>query len=136
MGQNGTIDQDKLKEILGGGWGDLDQDEQKNDKARQEAAQKSFQDAQKFHICFNTPTGKFVLDWLRTRTVELPGFMPDVIPGSLSASEQGFIREGQNSMYREIRRLMKIAEQGPPETINTSRGKNNGEQIKTRRTSD
>lgn len=52
------------------------------------------------------------LDWLRSRTVDQPAFVPGM--GGTDSAYQGFLREGQNSIYREIVNQIAIAEAGPP----------------------
>lgn len=56
-----------------------------------------------FGKCFNSPSGKRVLEYLSKMTVEQPTWIPSA--GSIdgqSAIHHGFVREGQNSIIREI----------------------------------
>lgn len=58
---------------------------------------------------FNTPAGQFVLKHLREITIEQSCFVPGIeFPGAdgLSAAQNGFMREGQNSIVREIERYL------------------------------
>lgn len=45
---------------------------------------------------FSTPEGKKVLDWLCVKTLESPSWFPGADPN------YGFVREGQNSLVREM----------------------------------
>jgi hypothetical protein len=56
-----------------------------------------------FGKCFNSPSGKRVLEYLSKMTVDQPTWIPSA--GSIdgeSAIHHGFVREGQNSIVREI----------------------------------
>lgn len=53
---------------------------------------------EKFAICFNTPCGKEVLQHLENMTTEKPTW----IPGSNDPVNNGFYREGQNSIISYI----------------------------------
>lgn len=56
-----------------------------------------------FGKCFNSSSGKRVLEHLCKMTVEQPTWIPSA--GSIdgeSAIHHGFVREGQNSVVREI----------------------------------
>lgn len=61
---------------------------------------------------FATPAGQSTLAWLRRVTVEQSAFVPGWGRDGLSAEQQGFLREGQNSIYREILRYMQIHREG------------------------
>lgn len=68
--------------------------------------------------CFRSPSGRVWLEWLRSKTIEQPAFWPqDGYPVQLTAEQQGFIREGQNMLYREIIRMMDVADKGPSEQL-------------------
>lgn len=65
--------------------------------------------AAQYRGTFNTPAGRAVLAHLRSVTVDQSVFVPGITyPGAdgLSAEQQGFMREGQNSIVREIERYI------------------------------
>jgi hypothetical protein len=62
-----------------------------------------------FAQTFTTPAGAEVLRHLRAVTIEQPAWVPGQDPS------QGFAREGQNSIVREIERRIARATQGPPQ---------------------
>lgn len=51
-----------------------------------------------FAICFNTPCGKKVLEYLENMTTKKPTW----IPSSVDSVNNGFYREGQNSIINYI----------------------------------
>lgn len=61
-----------------------------------------------FAQTFETPAGREVLQWLRKRTIEQPSWVPGQDPG------QGYCREGQNSIVRDIERRIARAKQQTP----------------------
>lgn len=101
--------------------GDLnEQAEAANLEMMMEAEARELHEATAVTHSFRTADGKVFLEWLKTKTVDLPTFFPaDYALGAkgvvvqLPAEQQGFIREGQNMIYREIIRLIGIAEAGP-----------------------
>jgi hypothetical protein len=72
------------------------------DKAHNEKT-KELQDElnKQYSICFSTPSGKKVLDHLRLCTLDQPTWIPNPNNGE-SAVHYGFVREGQNSIVRNI----------------------------------
>ena len=87
---------------------DPEQQRAEEDEKRQERLDL----ARHFHTTFSTPSGKTVLRWLRDHTIELASF----IPGTPDSDKQGYVREGQNSLVREIERQIEVAEKGDPDT--------------------
>lgn len=72
--------------------------------------------------CFTTPEGRAFLDYLRRMTIEQPAFFPegyqlgqDGAVFQMPADQQGFIREGQNMIYRHIVMMQTALEAGPSE---------------------
>ena len=89
-----------------------------------EAEQTTLTEFGKVTSCFRTSEGKNFLAWLKQHTVDLPAFFPESYPlgqsgriVQLPAAEQGFIREGQNMIYREIARMMEAVEVGPSDKL-------------------
>lgn len=72
-------------------------------KAEQEA--KAREIASMFHQCFSTDAGKFVLDRLKSVTLDRP------VLSDTSTQFGAGIREGQNSIVRQIVEQMEIAKQ-------------------------
>jgi len=64
--------------------------------------------AAQYRATFNTPQGRAVLQHLRSVTIEQSAWVPGYTLGcdGVSAEQQGFMREGQNSMVREIERYL------------------------------
>jgi predicted amidohydrolase len=60
-----------------------------------------------FDAVFNNPQGKIVLEYLKTHTVDTPAWNPVAAPSGEQAIYHAFVREGQNSLYREIEKLAK-----------------------------
>ena len=54
-----------------------------------------------YSICFSTPCGLKVLEHLKNCTLEQPTWIPNPTSGQ-SAIHYGFVREGQNSIVRNI----------------------------------
>lgn len=104
------MNQETLKKMLAGeGWSALDaiSAEKEPDPAAVEA---DFALSKAIAATFSAGAGGEVLAWLRQRTIEQPAFNPDAGP---MAASQGFFREGQNSIYREIMRRIAAAQAGP-----------------------
>ncbi len=60
-----------------------------------------------FLTAFSTPSGKKVLEWLITHTLDCPTWWPgDSYDKSIA---NGFFREGQNSLIRQIKAKIKQA---------------------------
>ena len=115
-------------DFIGGGWDALQETEVDAAKAQEEMdadverrALERYDEDKAFHTTFRQGTGAKVLKILRDMTIEQPCFFPAAHPlaggqvGEMSAAEQGMIREGQNSIVREIELRMRRAEEGPPE---------------------
>jgi hypothetical protein len=114
------MDAAALDKILSGeGWSALNAigEQPTPDPAAVEA---DFQLSRSIAATFGSGTGALVLAWLRERTIEQPAFNPDAGP---MAASQGFFREGQNSIYREIVRRIAEAREGPPSAARKSRRK-------------
>lgn len=65
--------------------------------------------ASNYRATFANPAGRFVLEHLRSLTIEQSTFVPGVSfrgADGLSAEQNGFMREGQNSIVREIERYV------------------------------
>lgn len=75
--------------------------EQQQSSTEEQARQQSINAI--FGKCFGTPSGKKVLEYLSKMTVEQPTWIPSAgaIDGA-SAEQYAFVREGQNSIMREI----------------------------------
>lgn len=105
-------DANEIEKVLGGrGWDDLEKARELNEADQKQRAEDEFEVAQKFHACFSTPSGRFVLEHLRGETEMKAAF---AVGGDLPADQMGFVREGQNSIYRRCRELCELAEKGPP----------------------
>lgn len=96
-----------ISDYLGGGWQSLEgkdpppqTDEEKDEDRRVNVA---------IHTMFSTGDGPIVLEWLRSKTIEIPSFNANL---GLVGIAQGLTREGQNSIYHEIIRRMRRAEEG------------------------
>tara|TARA_R100001163_G_scaffold57933_1_gene46051 strand:- start:19668 stop:19898 length:231 start_codon:yes stop_codon:yes gene_type:complete len=62
-----------------------------------------------YRACFNTAAGRKVMAHMRSITIDQSCFVPGIgFTGAdgLSAEQNGFMREGQNSLVREIERYM------------------------------
>ena len=75
--------------------------------------------------CFRGPDGQAFLDWLKQLTVDRPCFFPADYPLGqdgqylrLTPEQNGFVREGQNMVYREIMAMIDEVERGPQHPIN------------------
>ena len=115
-------------DFIGGGWKTLNEVEVDTAKAQadmeadiERRALERYDEDKAFHTTFRQGAGAKVLKVLRDMTIEQPCFFPAAHPlagghiGEMSAAEQGMIREGQNSIVREIEIRMRRAEEGPPE---------------------
>jgi len=97
-----------LMDKLGlGGWNEIENAPAIAKEQQEEARAKQMEEAKVVSRAMLTPEGQAFLNWLRIKTIDLPSFVPGP-----HASDQGFTREGQNSIYREIKRLIKIARDG------------------------
>lgn len=87
-------------------WNDLT----KPDTAQlEEAAAKQYELNHQFRECFESPSGKVVLDWLVSHTLETPTWFPAADYNKAVAN--GFFREGQNSLIRQIKHMIEQAKQ-------------------------
>jgi hypothetical protein len=85
-------------------WEELD----KPDTAQvEEARKKSYEDDVAFLTTFSTPSGKKVLEWLTTHTLDTPPWWPSA--DYTKSVANGFYREGQNCLVREIKARIKRA---------------------------
>jgi len=100
-----------IKDFLDGGWDALHNAPQISAEQKREQAEKRFIEAKLISGAMTTASGKRFLAWLRSKTVDQPSF----VPGPHGA-DQGFFREGQNSIYREILRMMEISKHPPEKT--------------------
>lgn len=77
------------------------------------------EEARLFFAVFGTGRGPELLDLLRGKTIELPlmDVSGSLVRGevALSPAEWAYVREGQNSIVREIEAQLKLATR-PPET--------------------
>lgn len=115
-------------DFINGGWSTLNEVEVDATKAQadmdadvERRALERYNEDKTFHTAFCKGAGAKVLKILRDMTIEQPCFFPAVHPlggehfATLKPAEQGMIREGQNSIVREIELRMRRAEEGPPE---------------------
>lgn len=72
-----------------------------NTEQLDEAQKKAYEENFHFLKAFSTPSGKIVLDWLTKHTLETPSWWPDADYNKSVAN--GFWREGQNSLVRQLR---------------------------------
>lgn len=66
----------------------------------EEAASKAYELNIHFLRTFSTPSGKKVLEWLTSHTLDTPTWWPSA--DYQKAVANGFFREGQNSLVRQI----------------------------------
>lgn len=70
--------------------------------------------------CFRTAEGREFLEWFRRHTIDQPHFFPYDYRDTavqhqllmLSAEQQGFVREGQDMVYRWITEMMAAVDAG------------------------
>lgn len=65
-----------------------------------EAQEKAYEENHHFHKAFSTPSGRKVLEWMVKHTLDTPSWWPDADYDKAVAN--GFWREGQNSLVRQI----------------------------------
>lgn len=95
---------------LGQGWAGLED----MDTGKQYAGLlKRYEDAYQLVAPFRTAEGHTALHVLKALTVECPTWDGEN-QDYQKAIAYGFVREGQNSIYRHIMACMKIVEDGPP----------------------
>jgi hypothetical protein len=74
--------------------------EQPNRENIEAANLKRYEEDLHFLKCFSTPSGKRVIEWMIKFTVDSPTWWPQ---GDYQKSiAQGFFREGQNSLVRQL----------------------------------
>jgi len=89
-------------------------------KAAEDAALAQYENDKMIFDVLATGRGLEFMDWLERVTIRQPTFVAgaqEVEPGSLTilpAEQQGFFREGQNSMFRYFEAAIKRAQAGPP----------------------
>ena len=81
--------------------------EQPNKEQLEAAKQKEYELDVHFLKTFNTPSGKIVLDWLVLHTLDTPTWFPNA--DIAKATANGFFREGQNGLVRQIKAKIKNA---------------------------
>lgn len=77
-------------------WDKLDLDGKEIQKAREENEAKSNEIAGQFQECFSTDAGQYVLNRLKSITIDKPVLNPN------SSQFGAGIREGQNNIVRQI----------------------------------
>lgn len=111
-------DERSAQNWISDGWAGVDAPIKEQTKAQYDAALADYHMAVAVTKCYGTTNGKRTLEWMRKMTVDLPCFVPGNIETNpfreLDAVHQGFLREGQNSLFREILRMFDVAEAGPP----------------------
>lgn len=114
------MDVDSINKVLSGsflesGWdGFKEKNAELTAEAQHAAALKRFEYAQEIARAYTSPDGKIALARLRASTVNLPTWDPEAT-GAMDGAAAGFAREGQNSIIREIDRLIAVAAEGPPQ---------------------
>jgi len=105
-----------IEQMLSNGWGGIDNPENltpeqqakaNEEKKKQEAEDKKLNSA--IFAAFSSGPGAVYLEWLKSRTIDQPCYVPTL---GDQAYAHGLVREGQNSMYREIVRRMALAMEG------------------------
>ena len=74
-------------------------------KAQKEQQAKAMEIASQFHQCFSTDAGQYVLERLKTVTINRPVLDPN------STQFGAGMREGENSLVRQILAQIELAEQ-------------------------
>ena len=105
------------------GWGALDEKAQQAAATEEqyESALKQYETCCMVRDVMTQGRGPEFLEYLRTITVEQPAFVAGVQMvdqgnyALLPAEQQGFVREGQNSLYWHLKNAIKAAEAGPPQ---------------------
>lgn len=107
-------------DFLTGGWEGFSTPEQDaaaqqvSDEGQERRSLDQYDDDCAIRDCFTQGSGPAALAVLRRLTIDQPCFNPEV---AVNPNQFGFLREGQNSVVREIEKRMKRAELGPP-TVN------------------
>lgn len=102
------------------GWATSDDALADNAEAQYAASLKQYQDDLIISDALGSGNGAVLLEFIRSKTIEQPSFIPGSLGietgiAGLSAAEQGFIREGQNSMYRWFIDAIARAAAGAPQ---------------------
>ena len=123
----------QAKDMLTSGWdglrnqgfspfdqSEVDKANYEQQMAQYEAAVQQYEEAELYAATFGTPAGKAVLKHMDDNTIQQPAFTLGavLIEGHISnlpAEQQGFIREGQNSMVRHIYHMIAIANGPAPD---------------------
>lgn len=93
------------------------------EQANADAVQAQYENDKMIFDVLTTGRGPEFLKWLETITIRQPSFvasLQEVAPGNVSilpAEQQGFFREGQNSMFRYFEAAIDRAKAGPPVAI-------------------
>ena len=85
-------------------WDKLDLDGKEIQKAREKNEAKSHEIAGQFQECFSTDAGQYVLDRLKSITIDKPVLNPN------STQFSAGIREGQNNIVRQIIDQLSLAD--------------------------
>ncbi len=85
-------------------WDKLDLNGKEIQKAREENEAKSHEIAGQFQECFSTDAGQYVLDRLKSITIDKPVLNPN------STQFGAGIREGQNNIVRQIIDQLSLAD--------------------------
>ena len=85
-------------------WDKLDLDGKEIQKTREENQAKSNEIAGQFQECFSTDAGQYVLDRLKSITIDKPVLNPN------STQFGAGIREGQNNIVRQIIDQLSLAD--------------------------
>ncbi len=85
-------------------WDKLDLDGKEIQKAREENEAKSHEIAGQFQECFSTDAGQYVLNRLKSITIDKPVLNPN------STQFSAGIREGQNNIVRQIIDQLSLAD--------------------------
>lgn len=78
-----------------------DMDNEPDANQMKERARKAYEENHHFDKAFSTPSGRKVLEWLDKHTLGTPSWWPDADYNKAVAN--GFWREGQNSLVRQIK---------------------------------
>ena len=123
MTQNANDPMSWMEKPTAEGWENLNgSPQQKADqaKAQEDAALAQYESDKMIFDTLSTGRGPEFMEWLERVTIRQPTFVAgaqEVEPGSLTilpAEQQGFFREGQNSMFRYFEAAIKRAMAGPP----------------------
>jgi hypothetical protein len=85
-------------------WDKLDLDGEEIQKTREKNQAKSHEIAGQFQECFSTDAGQYVLDRLKSITIDKPVLNPN------STQFSAGIREGQNNIVRQIIDQLSLAD--------------------------